>query len=163
MFEEKFLTVYNIFWNVKKRYKEIKVLRDILRMKITDINYIIESLKKYFEERREIELAYIFGSIASSKVNALSDIDIAILIDESQIKQSLYPYGYKAHVIADLMKLLKTNKVDLVILNQASPLLKHRVLYTGRLIYSRSERKRIQFQIECIDKYNDFKYLAKLY
>ena len=61
------------------------------------------------------------------------------------------------------MKLLKTNKVDLVILNEAPPLLKHRVLYTGKLVYFKNEETRIQFQVECIDNYNDFKYLIKSY
>ena len=130
-------------------------------MGVADIGHIIQSLRRYFEEKKEVELSYIFGSTVSGKANALSDIDIAVLIDRKQIEKELYPYGYKAHIIADLMKLLKTNKVDLVILNEAPPLLKHRVLYTGKLVYSNNEEKRIQFQVECIDKYNDFKYLIK--
>jgi len=128
-------------------------------MKVVNIDYIIQSLRKYFRERKEIELVYLFGSTVSGKTNALSDIDIALLIDEKQLKEEFYPYGYKAHIIADLMKLLKTNRIDLVILNEASVLLQHRVLYTGKLIYVKNEEKRIQFQVKCIDKYNDFKYL----
>lgn len=128
-------------------------------MKVVSIDDIIRNLRKYFKEKKEVDLAYIFGSTVSGKTNALSDIDIAILIDKKQIKETLYPYGYKAHIIADLMKLLKTNRVDLVILNEAPLLLKHRVLYTGKLIYSKNESLRIQFQVECIDRYNDFKHL----
>lgn len=128
-------------------------------MKVVRIDDIIQNLKRYFKERKEVELAYIFGSTVSGKTNALSDIDIAILIDRKQVKEALYPYGYKAHTIADLMKLLKTNRVDLVILNEVPLLLKHRVLYTGKIIYSKSEEIRIQFQVECINRYNNLKHL----
>ena len=83
-------------------------------MKVVNIDYIIQNLRRYFKEKKEVELSYIFGSTVSGKDNALSDIDIAILIDRKQLKEALYPYGYKAHIIADLMKLLRTNKVDLV-------------------------------------------------
>ena len=130
-------------------------------MKIININYIVQDLKEYFKKRKEVELIYVFGSTVSGKANALSDIDIAMLIDRKQLREELYPYGYKAHIITDLMKLLKTNSIDLVILNEAPSLLKHRVLYTGKLIYSKNEGKRIRFQMETINKYNDFKYLTK--
>ena len=124
---------------------------------------IQEVLEGYFKEHPEIELVYIFGSIAQGRINTLSDIDIALLSDPKEIDDRLYHYGYKAQILTDLMKLLKTNNVDLVILNEASPLLKHRVLYFGKLIYSKDERKRIQFQVETIDKYLDFKQLLRLH
>ncbi|GCC09994.1 nucleotidyltransferase domain protein [archaeon] len=117
-------------------------------MQAVDINQIAQSLKKYFRGNKEIEAAYIFGSTMLGKTNALSDIDIAILIDRKKLEERLYPYGYKAYIITDLMKLLRTNRVDLVILNEAPPLLRHRVLYTGKLIYSENEKRRIQFQVE---------------
>jgi len=128
-----------------------------------DIEIIKKSLRKYFQKHPEIEVAYIFGSVAQGRENPLSDIDVAIILDDKQIKQELYRYGYKAEILTDLIKILKMNNVDLVILNEASPLLKHRVLYSGKLIYCRNERKRIQFQIDTINKYNDFKQLRKIH
>jgi predicted nucleotidyltransferase len=128
-----------------------------------NVNEIKEILAGYFKTRSEIEVAYIFGSLAQGRINILSDIDIAIIIDIQQIKERQYHYGYKAEVLADLIKLLKTNKVDLVILNEANPLLRHRVLYFGRLIYSKNEKNRIQFQVDTINKYIDYKYLVKIH
>jgi hypothetical protein len=118
-------------------------------------------LADYFQRQAEIEIAYIFGSIARGTESALSDIDIAILIDDQQINEDKFRYGYKAEILADLMKILKTNNVDLVILNEANTLLRHRVLYHGKLIYSKNEKKRIEFQTNTIDKYIDFKELMK--
>ena len=118
-------------------------------------------LADYFQRQAEIEVAYIFGSMARGTESALSDIDVAILIDDQQINEDKFRYGYKAEILADLMKILKTNNVDLVILNEANTLLRHRVLYHGKLIYSKNEKKRIEFQTNTIDKYIDFKELMK--
>lgn len=126
-----------------------------------NINEIREILKEYFQRHSEIEVVYIFGSITQGKINVLSDIDIAIILDSQQVDERLYRYGYKAEILTDLIKVLKTNNVDLVILNEANPLLRHRVLYFGRVIHSKNEKKRIQFQIDTINKYNDFKQLIK--
>ena len=116
-------------------------------------------LKKYFQKHTEIEVAYIFGSVTQGRTSSLSDIDIAVITDSQQIKEETYRYGYKAEILTDLIKLLKTNDVDLVILNEVNTLLKHRVLYFGKLIYSKNERKRIAFQTDTINKYNDYKQL----
>ncbi|MBL7131940.1 MAG: nucleotidyltransferase domain-containing protein, partial [Candidatus Omnitrophica bacterium] len=127
-----------------------------------NIEKIIEILKEYFQERHpEIEVAYIFGSIAQETTNALSDIDIGLILNKEKINERLYRYGYKAEFLTDLIKVLKTNNVDLVFLNEANSLLKHKVLYFGKLIYSKNEKKRIQFQIDTINKYNDFRQLIK--
>lgn len=127
-----------------------------------NIEEIRETLEGYFQEKHpEIEVAYIFGSIAQETTNVLSDVDIAIILDKEQIDERLYRYGYKAEILTDLIKVLKTNNVDLVILNEANSLLKHRVLYFGKLIYCNNEKKRIQFQIDTINKYNDYRQLIK--
>ncbi len=128
---------------------------------VRNINEFQEILKEYFKMHPEVEVAYVFGSLARGRTNPLSDIDIALLIDRDRIKEEIYPYGYKADMLADLVQLLKTNDVDLVILDEANPLLRHRILYFGKIIYSRDERKRIKFQVDTINKYNDYKYLLK--
>lgn len=126
-----------------------------------NIDSILKILQRYFGNRDEIEVAYIFGSVAQNESNSLSDIDLAVILNEEKIDAGLYPYGYKAHLLCDLMKLLKTNRVDLVILNDAPPLLKHRVLYFGKLICANNEIRRIKFHVETINQYDDFKYLSK--
>ncbi len=131
------------------------------------MNYKMSELKQclrgYFKKRPEIEVAYVFGSVSQQRTNALSDIDIAVLLNEKKISTKAYPYGYKADLLADLMKILKTNKIDVVVLNETPPLLRHRILYFGKLLYSSNERKRIDFQTETIDKYNDYKQLTAVH
>ena len=133
----------------------------MVSIKELTINEIKNTLNGYLQKHPEIEVAYIFGSLSQGKNNALSDIDIVIFTDSQQINNKTYRYGYQAEILTDLIKLLKTNNIDLVILNKANTLLKHRVLHHGILIYSKNEREHINFQIDTINKYNDFKQLIK--
>lgn len=119
---------------------------------------IKDIITKYFSTRSEIKVGYIFGSRAKGEGNKLSDIDIGILIDEASI-QGIYPYGYKAKILTDLSKSLKTNNIDLVILNNAPCLLRHRVVRYGKVVYSCAEQERINFQVRTINEYNDIKRL----
>lgn len=120
-----------------------------------------EKLKEYFVQRDEIRLVYIFGSVAKGCANKLSDIDVAVFISESSTKD--YPYGYRAQIIADLMKILKTNNVDLVVLNRASSFLRFQVLRYGKPIFCRSELERVKFQVRTFNEYNDTKRLIDLH
>jgi predicted nucleotidyltransferase len=130
-------------------------------MKAENLEKNKECLIHYLEKHPEIEVAYIFGSVAQGKITPLSDIDIAILIDNQQIDENAYRYGYKAEILSDFIKLLKTNTIDLVILNEANTLLRHRVLYSGKILHSKNEKKRIVFQTTTISKYNDFQQLMR--
>ena len=114
----------------------------MMLIKEITMDEIRNTLNGYLQKHPEIEVAYIFGSLAQGKTNALSDIDIAIITDSQQINNKTYRYGYKAEILTDLIKLFKTNNIDLVILNKANTLLKHRVLHNGILIYSKNERER---------------------
>ena len=126
-----------------------------------NIKSIEKTIVKYLRGKEEIFFAYIFGSLARKTSNRLSDIDIAIYIDDKKIDNSKFRYGYQAEVMTDLIGLLKTRKVDLVILNSAPPLLKHRVIYFGELIYSIDEKERIRFQVDTINRYIDYKMLQR--
>jgi len=125
------------------------------------ITEITEKLKNYFEEHEEIQFAILFGSLAKGTANKMSDIDIAVMIDPKFDKT--FPYGHQAELVADFMQILKRNDVDVVILNDAKILLKHQVLRYGKFIYIRDEQVRIQFQIDTINQYEDFKVLDRIH
>ena len=122
---------------------------------------LIENIKTFFLPRKEIVLAYLYGSFAKGASHPHSDVDVAILLDES-ISVERYPYGYRSELIADLMKLLRTNRIDLVVMNNASPFLKFQVVRYGLLILARSEAERIDFHVKTIAKYNDIKPLLDI-
>ncbi|MBI4640821.1 MAG: nucleotidyltransferase domain-containing protein [Candidatus Tectomicrobia bacterium] len=121
-------------------------------MKRQDLKEIIEWIQAYLEGRPEVTFAYLFGSWARGTANPLSDIDVAIYVDEEKIGEG-YCYGYKAEVMADLMEILKTNWVDLVILNAAPPLLGFQVVRYGIPLICRSEVERDQFLAKTREEY----------
>lgn len=109
----------------------------------------------FCKNRPEITVAYLFGSRARGISGPLSDIDLAFLVESSLVNEQNYPYGYQAGLITELMGLLKTNKLDAIILNDAPPLLKFQVIYHGEVIFSRSEKKRLSFHIKAFNEYQD--------
>lgn len=119
---------------------------------------LIKEIKSLLLPRKEIVLAYLYGSSAKGTSRPYSDVDIAVLLDEN-ISVEEGPYGYHAELLSILMKDLRSNRIDLTILNDAPPFLKFQVIRYGRVILIRSEAKRINFHVETIAKYNDVKRL----
>lgn len=85
--------------------------------------------------RPEILEAYLFGSQARGRAGPLSDIDVAVYVNRTLADDS--GLGYAASLAADLMAALSRDDVDVVILNDATPLLYHRVLTDGIRVLSR--------------------------
>jgi predicted nucleotidyltransferase len=118
-----------------------------------------QKLAQYAREQEIIAL-YLFGSAATGTQTPLSDIDIAVLLPED-IPVHQY-FDRRLQMTLDLMQLLGANEVDLVILNQAPPLLKHQVISHGKVIYCRDEPQRRRFEARAILEYLDFKPILDL-
>jgi len=119
-----------------------------------DRDTLMTRLRELLEPRSEILEAYLFGSTARGEAQRHSDLDIAVYIDELDADRGFF--GYRAALIADLMSGLKTNSVDLVILNQAPPLLYHRVLRDGIRVVSRDLRATTTREAQALSRYCDF-------
>jgi len=103
---------------------------------------------------------YLFGSTATGNNTRLSDVDVGVLLPEDIPKA-----GYlesRLELMAELSQLLGTDAVDLVILNEAPPLLVHRVITRGKLIYAKDDVKRTRFEARAIQEYLDLKPLYEL-
>jgi len=111
-------------------------------------------------EGRKVVFAYLFGSQAKGNVGPLSDIDIAVCFDETIPPAE--QFDLRLEVLGELTDLLQTDDVDLVVLNDAPPLLAHRILRDGRLLFSADERSRLRFETRAVLQYLDWKpYLDK--
>ncbi len=111
-------------------------------------------LTRALEPRPEILDAYLFGSQARGDAGTLSDIDVAVYIDEDLVETG--PYGYDAELITDLMTELGTNAIDVVLLNRAPPLLYHRVLRDGKLLVTRDLKATTTRAGYALSRYFDF-------
>lgn len=121
-----------------------------------------ERLGRFFAGRKEVKFAYLFGSHAKGLAHGLSDIDIAVFVDEEALRDKKYCYGFKAEIMADLMRALNTNKVDLVVINEAGPFLSLQVIKHGRLIYCADGDARRDFWITTMRRYDDAKRLMDI-
>lgn len=77
---------------------------------------IIKKINPFLFQKQEILMAYLYGSYAKGTPHSRSDIDVAIYL-KNRVDDNKYPYGYRAEIITSLIKLLGTNKIDLIILN----------------------------------------------
>ena len=120
---------------------------------------VLETLRGYLSRRREIHFAYLFGSLAKGTQNRLSDVDVAVFLDPEFLARPHpeHSYGYKAHLITELMSQLGTNEIDVVILNHASPFLRFQVLRDGIVICETNREERIRFQAQALSRYFDLK------
>lgn len=110
-------------------------------------------------ESVNVNFAYLFGSQTKGNIGPVSDIDIAVFIDCRD--EDAYA-SHKMEILGKLNDTLKTDNIDLVLLNEAPPLLAHRILKEGEIIYCEDEKKRLDYEESAILKYLDFKpYLEK--
>jgi predicted nucleotidyltransferase len=95
---------------------------------------VLDTLVDRLAQRPEILEAYLFGSYARGEAMAHSDLDVAVYVDRERLPPA--PFGYAAGLTTDLMAGLGFNRIDVVILNDAPPLLYHRVLRDGERLLS---------------------------
>ncbi|MBI1870252.1 MAG: nucleotidyltransferase domain-containing protein [Chlamydiae bacterium] len=120
-------------------------------------NDIKRVLNPYFNANPEIQIAYLFGSLAKGEDHPESDVDLAILLNETS-SPSQTSYRYKAELISELMSFLKTKRIDLSILNESPLLLCFNVVHDGILLHSKNEIMRIQFEARTMSFYFDQEY-----
>lgn len=99
---------------------------------------LVELVRAALEPRAEVLEAYVFGSVARGDAQAHSDLDVAVYVDPGSPAPA---FGHAAELGAVLMSALGRSDVDLVLLNQATPLLYHRVLKDGVRVLSRDLRR----------------------
>lgn len=103
-----------------------------------------------------VNAAYLAGSLSNrATFGQLSDIDVAILLMD-QIKTDQF-LDYQLYFLSELTKRLESDAVDVVILNQASLLLKLQVIKYGQILFSRNEKQRVSFETKAVMDYLDFK------
>lgn len=123
----------------------------------SDIKRVVE----YFKSRREVSALYIFGSFAREMESKESDIDIAVLIDEAKLRKRDFESLKKDYYAASPGFSIKP--VDIVILNTASPFLRHQILKTGKILFDRNRKLRVRFSIRAITEYLDYKPIQDIY
>lgn len=115
-----------------------------------DVLKLIPKVEIYLKSREDIQFAYLFGSFAKNRVTPLSDVDVAV-----------YLIGYdfsdkRMEILGDLIDILKTDKIDLVILNTAPLSLRMKILQNKRLLAENVPFVRHAYESMTIRTYFDY-------
>lgn len=111
---------------------------------------IVKKLKGYFAESRyPVSLAYLFGSQAKGYMTPLSDVDVAVLLQEGDPREMEEMY---LGLLVDLIRCLGTDRVDLALLNEEDGACS-RVLVEGILLFCRDEVARVRLEKKALGEY----------
>lgn len=120
-----------------------------------NLQQLEQKLRDFLSGVGSVKLAYLFGSTARGESNCLSDIDIAVLFDDALLrKESFDP---QVELISELTCILKTDNVDLVVLNDSPLLLTYNIIREGIILKS-DEPLRVKFETKVMSRYLDERY-----
>lgn len=108
---------------------------------------------EYLRADKDILFAYLFGSLARKKAGPLSDVDIAVYCREG----ASFPEK-KLDILGNLMNILKTDEIDLVILNRAPLALRMKILENKRVIVDKAPLIRHRYESLTMRQYFDFSF-----
>ena len=95
----------------------------------------------------------LFGSQASGVAGPLSDVDVAVWADpELSVEQR---GALRTELSLAAREILATDEVDVVVLNDAPPLLRHRALKGGLRLFDREPRARVRLETAALLDYLD--------
>lgn len=117
----------------------------------------LEQIKDFFAGQKDVMLGYFYGSRAENCPRENSDLDIAVLLDDSG--SSFAPYGRGVTLARQIEKIVVPVSVDVRELNAASPFFCFQVLKKGKLIYAKDENRRSEFESKISNKYFDLKFM----
>lgn len=107
-----------------------------------DILDRVRALEPLFEGRG-VRLVYVFGSLAEGR--PADDVDLALLMRE----------GSALDLWIELNEALGTDRLDLVDLAAAGPVLRFTIVRDGRLVYRESEEAENEFETAALREYWD--------
>lgn len=105
-----------------------------------------------FCNRHELALVVLFGSQAKGLATPHSDVDLAVLTTRVEAD-----VDYQEAVWEDFLRLLQRGDVDVIWLNQVSPLLGYQVATTGQVLFEACPGLFRDFVLRALKKHWDAK------
>jgi len=116
------------------------------------VEELVPKVKALGRRHPEVLAVYLFGSRAEGVARAGSDLDLAVLL-RPEVERERYP-DHRMELLEELSGALSP-RLDLIILNQVSPLLQFQVLQKGRLLYERDHDLRSELEMHMLSRYYD--------
>ena len=118
-----------------------------------------KTLSGFFERTPEVKTAYLYGSQALGKTGPLSDVDVAVLLDNSLDAHQRFRLILR--LTGELSEILGGKRIDLVDINSSPLLLKENILKNGVLISTKDEDERVRTEVAIMREYLDRDYYVQ--
>ena len=115
----------------------------------------IAAARRVLDGRAEVRLAYLFGSAARGEDRRSSDLDVGVVFSPIPAPALLDQLGTDLEAATG-------RRVDLVVLNEAPPLLTHEAICAGRPIVCRDADERVEFETRATARYLDTAHLRRI-
>lgn len=117
---------------------------------------LVHAITEVCQRQAWIIAMWVFGSTAKGSARFDSDIDIAILANNTTPDLPILP------LITELERVINRG-VDVVLLNRAGDLLRYEVRKHGRLMFERDPFARKEFEVRSRKSFEDFLHLHQKY
>jgi hypothetical protein len=114
-----------------------------------------DAFRRALEDRAEVDAAYVFGSHARGHPNRLSDLDVGVFVDKRKLARRALPDAYEVDLALRIETETGIRRVEVVVLNDASPLLAWEAVRRGRRLFARGRRAVIAHEAAVRRRYLD--------
>jgi uncharacterized protein len=119
-----------------------------------------EEILRAAEDLPGISVLVLFGSRARGTHRPDSDLDVAVLpaTQDSQARRYL-----QADLAVALADLAPAGRVDVILLDEATEVLRQRVMETGRVLLNRDPEAWKELRVRTMREYGDAEYYRRMY
>lgn len=121
---------------------------------------LLEAISRALEPLQEVRAALLFGSQATGRARSDSDIDVAVLLDPASVSLRT---EHLRRVLGALSHELASDRLDLVILNDAPPMLAFQILKHGRVAFERDARDLHRLRVRTYSAHADYEHVERFF
>ena len=125
-----------------------------MKKEIKKRDALLKTLKDVIVEEEGVLFAYLYGSYAYGVVLSESDIDVAVYLNPSDMKEYLKK---EKRILSVLIDKIHTDRIDFRILNVLPLLLQYHVLKEGIPILIKDEQGKIDFETRVMNRFFELK------
>ena len=116
----------------------------------------LNKAKSYLQSLEMVKFAYLFGSMASGRTGPMSDVDIAVYLDDDAVQPDT-----RLEILGQLMDIFETDEIDLVVLNRAALSLRMSAIKNRIVLTNNKPFERHLFESKTMREYFDFSRFEK--
>lgn len=120
---------------------------------------LLDAIARALSPLGEVQAALLFGSQATGKARADSDVDVAVLLSREAIAGTA---GLR-RLVGALTEEIAADRLDVVILNGAPPALAFQVLKYGVVAFDRDVRSLHRFRVRTYSAHADYEPVERFF